>query len=108
MLLGDYTLAWEGDQASDANITLNDDMTKHKGIAFEFRSAAITSNGFGCIFDIPVGLFKTLYINSASPLTSMMCSIYDNYYSYIRYIDEYTILFDFATTQRLRRIWFID
>lgn len=107
-MTGEMTLAWEGDQAADATLELNDDMTKHKEIVFEVRNAAATAAGSGLFYAVPVFLFKQYYVNGASPQNSYMLSPYDNQYCYIRYVDDMHILFDFATTTRMRRIWFMD
>ena len=107
-MTGRTTLTWEGDQAADTTLTLNDDMTKHQMIGFEIRNAAPTSNGWGIIFWVPVTLFKQYYPNTASPLTSYALSPYDNQISYVRYVSDTEVYFDFGSTTRLRRIWFMD
>ena len=107
-MTGKMTLAWEGDQAADATLTLNDDMTKHINIVFETRSAAPTAAGYGCLYEIPVAIFKQYFQNTASPLSSYCLSPFDNTYGYVRYVSDTQIYFDFATTARLRRIWFMD
>ena len=107
-MTGQMTLAWEGDQAADATLTLDVSMEGHNTIVFETRSAAPTAAGYCHMFYLPIAIFKEYYNNTNSPLSSYMLSPYDNTQDQVRYVSDTQIYFDFATTSRLRRVWYMD
>ena len=106
--LGQFTLAWEGDLNVDAVINLSESILDHKMIAFEVSGQAPTSNQYNMIYRVPTDMFRDLYDNGLSPTSKYICAYYDTYNDLFTYISETMIYFDFVTTQRLRRIWFVD
>lgn len=110
-LKDEFTLIWEGDAASDQTIELPESMLLHKEIAVQLRNvASTTANGWSSIFRVPTAILKEYYPNptASTAVERCMLSQYDNYSSYISYVSDTQVFFDFNTTSRLRRIWFVD
>lgn len=103
-----YTLAWESDIAATQFVNLSESMTRHKFLGFEVSNAAPTGANNVVMQRIPVKIFKEYYKYYASPNTVFRLSTYDSYYDEVSYVSDTVIRFYFGSTNRLRRVWFID